>query len=103
MAANKAPIGMSFQVQRGLRTSGIRMTDAKAARQKAISAGGQDSKYGALAKKPLELHITAANATNPRPTTGDGVTILVCNSVMPQFGLPREVRKGACTCRARLN
>src|SRR5665213_1933665 len=71
MAANVAQSGTNFASQRGRRTQGTSSKPAKKARQKANStpreSSGQSAKVGALANRPLELHITAAAAIHSRP------------------------------------
>jgi len=86
MAAKVAVMGMSFQLQRGWRISGTRMTQAKAARQKARSGPGQSSIKWNLAKKPLLLHMTAAESTSSRAENRDGGRdVDWAGAVMPQL------------------
>jgi hypothetical protein len=61
-------MGIIGHLNLGLRTKNTKTPDAKTARQNARwtprVSSGQFSKKGALANNPLELHKTAATATN---------------------------------------
>ena len=71
MTAKQKHIDTRLACQAGRRTNGRRIEMANKLRQKASrrprDSSGQPSNHGALAKKPLVLHNTAAAAMNIRP------------------------------------
>jgi len=86
MTRNVPVIGTMTGDHRGRLTKGSSTSVANSARQNANSnprfASGQESKQGERAKKPLELHMTAASMIISRPLVAEDLSVVADLSIV---------------------